>query len=80
MLRVYPFGSGSLYTASFATSASYAVSASAIGYVYSASSAATILYPQSGSRGKSVCLITGAEYLVMQANIGLNYVEVCASL
>ncbi len=60
--------------------ASYAISASSLGYVYSSSNAAVVLYPQSGSRGKSVCLITGAEYLVMQANIGLNYVEVCASL
>lgn len=74
MLSVYPFGSGSLYNASYAVTASYAVSASFIKYVISASNAATVLYPQSGSRGKSVCLLTKAQYEEM---IALNKMEIC---
>ena len=62
MLSVYPFGSGSLYTASYAISSSYATSASFIAYVISASNAATILYPQAGARGKSVCLLTKVQF------------------
>lgn len=78
MLSVYPFGSGSLYTASFAVTASHADKVERISYVYTASNAGTVLYPQSGSRAKSVCLITGAEYLKMQISQSFNYVEVCA--
>lgn len=77
MLKVYPFGSGSLYTASFAATASFAISASLLNYAYTSSYAETVLYPRSGSQGKNACLITGAEYLTMQANKLLNYVEVC---
>ena len=77
MLQVYPFGTGSLYTASFALTASYAATASSIAYVYTASNAGTVLYPQSGSRGKSVCLITNTEYLVLQQKKEQNYVEIC---
>jgi len=62
MLSIFPFGSGSLYTASFAVSASHAVSASLIAYVTSASNADTVLEPRSGSRGQSVCLITFEQY------------------
>ncbi len=62
MLSVYPFGSGSLYTASYAISSSYAISASFIAYVISASNAATVLYPQAGVRGKSVCLLTKTQF------------------
>jgi hypothetical protein len=77
MLAVYPFGTGSLYTASYALSASYAASASTIPYVYTASAAGVVLYPQSGSSGKSVCLITGVEYVKLQVSSSFNYVEVC---
>ena len=77
MLSVYPFGSGSLYTASYAVTASCAVSASFIKTVISASTAGTVLFPQSGSRGKSVCLISYAEYLALQAGSGSGYVEFC---
>lgn len=77
MLSVYPFGSGSLYTASYAISASCAVSASFIRSVVSASTAGTVLYPQSGSRGKGVCIITSAQYLSLQAGSGSGYVEIC---
>jgi hypothetical protein len=74
MLSVYPFASGSLYTASYALSASFATSASFIQYVLSASSASTVLFPQSGSRGKSVCLITTEQYDTLIATSGS---EVC---
>jgi hypothetical protein len=74
MLSVYPFASGSLYTASYAISASYAASANFIQYVLSASNAATVLFPQSGSRGKSVCLITTDQYNTLIATSGS---EVC---
>jgi len=77
MLSVYPFGSGSLYTASYAVSASHAISASFIKSVYSASTAGIVLFPQSGSRGKSVCTITYAQYLSLQAGSGSGYVEIC---
>lgn len=77
MLSVYPFGSGSLYTASFAVTSSVMISASMVDYVYSASSAGTVLHPESGSRGKSVCLITYGEYLVLQAQKEAGYVEIC---
>ena len=79
MLSVYPFGSGSLYTASYAVSASYAISASFIRFVNSASSAGIVLYPQSGSRGKSVCIITDAQYVLLQTNKLAGYVEICTS-
>lgn len=74
MKSVYPFGSGSLYNAAYTITASYAVSASFIKYVVSASNVTTVLYPQSGSRGKSVCLLTSAQYDEM---ITLNKMEIC---
>jgi hypothetical protein len=74
MRKIYPFASGSLYTASYAVVASYATSTQFIAYVVSASNAATVLYPQSGSLGKSVCLLTSAQYDEM---IELNKREVC---
>lgn len=77
MLSVYPFGSGSLYTASYAVTASCAVSASFIKSVVSASTAGIVLYPQSGSRGKGVCIITAAQYEILQVGIGDGYVEIC---
>lgn len=67
MLSVYPYASGSLYVAAYTTTSSYATTANFIGYVISSSTAATVLYPQSGSRGKSVCLLTTAQYLEMVA-------------
>lgn len=74
MLSIYPFASGSLYTASYALTASYAVSANYISYVATASTAGTVLYPQSGSRGKSVCLLTTEQYTQMILN---NKREIC---
>lgn len=75
MLKIYPFGSGSFYTASHATTASFATSASLIANVTSASRAATILEPVSGSRGKGICLITYEQYLRMLADPSV--LEVC---
>jgi hypothetical protein len=77
MLSVYPFGSGSLYTASYALSSSYAATASGITYVYTASNAGIVLFPESGSEGKGICLITGTEYVQLQVSKSFNYVEVC---
>ena len=71
MLKVYPFGSGSEYTASYAVTSSYAVSASRLDYVYTSSFAATVLNPTSGSAAsKNICLITYADYLELINNPG----------
>ena len=77
MINVYPFGSGSVYTASFALTSSYAVSASFLNYAISASKAEYVLNPQQGIRGKSVCLITYAEYQDLLAN-PLTRIESCS--
>lgn len=76
MLKVYPFGSGSFYTASYAVTASFAPSASLIAYVTTASNAAQILEPRSGSVGKGICLISYEDYLTMQSGKP-NVLEVC---
>lgn len=75
MLRIYPFGSGSFYTASYATTASFAPSASLISSVSTASLASTVFLPTSGSRGKGVCLISYEDYIRMQNDLTL--LEVC---
>lgn len=67
MLSVYPFASGSLYVAGHAVTASYADGVRLIKYVTSASKADTVLFPESGSRGKGVCLLTSEQYLTMVA-------------
>lgn len=67
MLTVYPYGSGSLYIAGYATTASHAQSAQLINYVVSASTANTVLFPEPGPRGKGVCLLTAEQYLLMVA-------------
>lgn len=69
MLRVYPFASGSLYTSSYAITSSYADSASLAAYTQTASKADTILKPRSGSRGKSICLLTTTQYFELSASI-----------
>lgn len=74
MLSVYPYASGSLYTASYAITASYSPSASYIAYTVSASYAKEVIYPQSGSSGKGICLLTSDQYLSM---ISLNKMETC---
>lgn len=75
MLSVYPYASGSFYTASHAISSSYATSASYISYTHTASVALTVLNPTSGSLGKSICLISTDMYTQMLNNI--NLVENC---
>lgn len=67
MRSVYPYASGSLYTASYATTASFANRVSFIQYVTSASNAQTILFPESGSQGRGICLLTTEQYLLMVA-------------
>lgn len=74
MLSVYPYGSGSLYTAAHALTASYAFGVEYIAYVVTSSFAGNVLYPTSGSRGKSVCLLTTAQYLEM---VSTGKMEVC---
>lgn len=74
MLSVYPYGSGSLYTASYATTSSFANNVQFIAYVTSASNADTVLLPESGSRGKGICLLTTEQYLLM---VSTGRVELC---
>lgn len=74
MITVYPFGSASLYTSSYAVTSSFATSASLISYVFTASNAATVLFPESGSRGKSVCLLTPAQFNTL---VSLGTLETC---
>ncbi len=75
MLSVYPYASGSLYTASYAITASYADNVRLIKYVVSASNANTVLFPESGSRGKGVCLLTTEQYQLM---VTTGRVESCS--
>jgi len=76
MISVYPFGSGSLYTASYAISASYAPSASLYVPVVTASYAGKILYPRSGSTGKGICLLTQAQAIELYAS-GQTKIDIC---
>lgn len=63
MLSVYPFGSGSLYTASFAISSSYANQALYLTYTHTSSFALTGSYGEKGIRGyPEVCIITYEQY------------------
>lgn len=71
MIKVYPFASGSEYTASFAISSSFAQNINSLGYVLTASNAATIQSPTSGSPASvNVCLITYDQYLQLINNPG----------
>jgi hypothetical protein len=65
MLSVYPYASGSLYVAGYVTTASFADGVQFIKYVTSASTAAVVLFPESGSRGTSACLLTTEQYQFM---------------
>ena len=61
--KVYPFASGSEYTASYAISSSVAVSASSVNYVVTASLAGSVLTPVSGSPAAvDICVITYQQY------------------
>jgi uncharacterized membrane protein len=75
MLSVYPYAEGSLFTASYAASASVARTARIIYYATTASTATSMLaLPISGSRGKSACLLTFEQY---QDMVAANKMEIC---
>ena len=76
MISVYPFASGSLYTASFALSSSHATVAEYLNYVHTASFAETGSFGPQGARGyPEVCTITYDQYLKLIADPTLK--EVC---
>jgi hypothetical protein len=64
----YPFASGSLYTASYAVSSSYAIESQFINYVLTATTASSVINQVSGSRGAGVCLLTTEQYLLLSSN------------
>jgi len=73
--KVYPFASGSEYTASYAISSSVAVSASAVDYVFTASLAGNVANPISGSDADTdICILSWEEYQLLLS--GSHY-EVC---
>lgn len=74
MLSVYPYASGSLYIAGYTITASFADNIRFISYTITASNAGTVLYPESGSMGKGICLLTTDQYLLMSSS---NKVEKC---
>lgn len=74
MLQVFPFGSGSFYTASYAISSSYATNVKSIGYVETSSYAVEGKGPK-GYRGKDICLITLDQYFKLYDTASL--VEIC---
>jgi hypothetical protein len=76
MINVYPFASGSLYTASFALSSSYANVAEFLTYVETASIALSGSFGPKGLRGyPEVCTITYEQYLKLVNDPSLK--EVC---
>jgi hypothetical protein len=76
MLKVYPFASGSEYTASFAITASSANSADLLAYAVTASVARTGSLGPQGLRGSpDVCIITFEQYLQMSSSF--NLIEDC---
>lgn len=70
MITIYPFASGSLYTASYAITSSYTVSASLINFAITSSTTDTVLFPRSGSRGNGICLLTTNQYEILSSSIG----------
>lgn len=73
--KVYPFASGSEYTASFAVTASQATDVELIPYVGTASYAGEVLFPESGSDAAvDICIITYEQYV--QIYSGSLY-EIC---
>jgi hypothetical protein len=73
--KVYPFASGSEYTASYAISSSFATSASLLSYVATASYAGTVLFPETGDDAAiDICVITYEQYLQILSG---SYYEVC---
>jgi len=75
--KIYPFGSGSNYTASFTISSSYAVAANYLDTVLTASSAINSNGGPAGLRGSpDICLISAEQYFALLFNSSLQ--EVCA--
>lgn len=72
MIRVYPFASGSLYTASYALAANYAISASLIDYVPTASVAGVGAGPTGQAASINICLITYNEYQTLISNTSVQ--------
>lgn len=76
---VYPFTSGSEYTASYAISSSYATSASYWDYVYTSSYAIAGISGSKGYRGNpDICFITAQQYFQLLHTSSLQ--EVCVRL
>lgn len=76
MLQVYPYGSGSLYTSSFAVTSSFATVAGITDYVPTSSIAGTVLNPTTGRKASvNICLISYQDYLALLASTN-NY-EIC---
>lgn len=73
---IYPFTSGSEYTASYAITSSFATSASYWDYVFTASSAISGVSGSKGLRGNpDICFITVDQYFRMLFTSSLQ--EVC---
>jgi len=70
VLQVFPFASGSLYTASFAITSSHALQIGSIGYVPTSSYAVEGKGPK-GFRGKDICLITQDQYFKLYETYSL---------
>lgn len=77
MLKVFPFGSGSEFTASFAVSSSFAQTALKYQAAETSSLAGTVLTPISGSKPEvDICVITFSQYQQILAD---THVENCLS-
>jgi hypothetical protein len=77
VLKVFPFGSGSEFTASYAVTSSLAQSAAKYQSAVTSSNANIVLTPVSGSRpAVEICAITFSQYQQILAG---THVENCLS-
>lgn len=77
MLKVFPFGSGSEFTASFAVTSSFSQTAVRYQIAETSSIANTVLTPISGSKPEvEICVITFEQYQQILAG---THVENCLS-
>jgi len=75
MKNVYPFATGSAYTASFSLTSSFAENAEKIQFAETASNAGIVLNPTSGSDAAvDICIITYQDYLRILSG---SHFEVC---
>jgi hypothetical protein len=73
--KVYPFASGSEYTASYAISSSVAVNVGVVEFVFTSSVAGNVINPISGSPADTdICILSWEEYQLLLS--GSHY-EVC---